>query len=153
MKKLIPIFAYTWAFFCVLLIPITFVGNYQFASLLAKMPFMKVNPVFTGGEIDRTIEKDSLKIIINKPVFEALIGKSSKGFVQIKFSGNNQLPNIIKQEIDFNNDGSSDFILNINTISNITKLEPLSKNIKGLIISSKVKKDWIVRVRIANEQS
>lgn len=152
MKKIIQIFAYTWAFVCVLLIPITFMGNYQFATILSKLSFMKVSPVFTGGETARTIEKDSLKIIINKPVFEALIGKSSKGFVQIKFSGNNNLPKIINQEIDFNNDGTPDFKLYINTISNDTKLESINKNIRALIISSKAKDGWIVRVGIAKEK-
>lgn len=152
MKRTIQIFAYTWAIICALLIPVTFMGNNQFAKLLAKLPFMKVNPVYTGGEADRTIVKDSLKITINKPVFAALIGESSEGFVQVKFSDSIQLPKIIKHEIDYNNDGSPDFILNVNTISGNTKLEPLNKNVIALIVSSKVKNDWIVRVRLLNKK-
>jgi hypothetical protein len=150
MKKTVQIFAYTWAIICALLIPITFMGNNQFALMLAKLPFMKVSPVYTGGEPDRVIEKGSMKITINKPVFEALIGESNEGFVQIKFSDSIPLPEIVHQEIDYNNDNSADFIVDINTLSNQSKIVALNKNVKELIVSSKVKNDWIVRVRLMN---
>jgi hypothetical protein len=152
MKKTIQIFAYIWAIICVLLIPVTFMGNDQLASMLAKLSFMKVNPVYSGGETDRIIVKDSLIITINKPVFAALIGESSEGFVQIKFSDSTHLPETIRQEIDYNNDGTGDFVLNINTFSNQTHLVPINENVRDLIISSKVKKDWIVRVGLVNEK-
>jgi hypothetical protein len=152
MKKVIKIFAYTWAIICALLIPATFMGNYQFSMLLAKLPFMKVSPIYTGGVSERVIENGSMKIAINKPVFEALIGESSYGFVQIKFTDSTQLPATIRQEIDYNNDGSGDFILKINTLSNQTQREPINKNVRELIVSSKVKNDWIVRVGLVNDK-
>jgi hypothetical protein len=152
MKKLVQIFAYTWAIICALLIPVTFMGNGQFATLLSKLPFMKVSPIYSGGVADRVIEKSGMKITINKPVFEALIGESREGFVQIRFSDSTQLPATIMQVIDYNNDGSGDFILNINTRSNQTQMEPINKNVRQLIVSSKVKNDWIVRVGLVHDK-
>jgi hypothetical protein len=151
MKKIITIIAYIWAIICVLLIPLTFIGNANFAKQFSKLPFMKVNPKYTGGQVARTIKEGSLTTYIYNPVFDALIGKSSKGFVQIKFSDTLQLPATIDKKIDYDNDGKPDFRLIINTITNNTGIEILNDNVLNLNISSKVKKDWIVRVNIKNK--
>lgn len=148
MKSLKSIPAYIWAVFCMFLIPVTFMGNAYFARELATLPFMKVSPVYTGGDSIRSYKHDGMTVTINKPVFESLIGKSRKGFVQIKFSG--KLPSIIKSTIDYNNDGIVDFSLTINTLTNDTKLTALSKNVSRLVVSSKVKSYWIVRVGVLN---
>jgi hypothetical protein len=150
MGKFFAFFGYIWAIVCVLLIPLTFIGNDQFAKQLAKLPFMKVNPLYTGGEADQVLKQDSLTVVINKPVFEALLGQSSQGFVQVKFIGKSSLPATIKKAIDFNHDGVSDFVLNIDTRNGGTTVVAMNSNVKGLLISSKVKKDWIVRVKLKN---
>lgn len=135
---------------CVLLIPITFVGNDYFARQFARLPFMKVNPIYTGGDIARSYVQDDMTITINKPVFESLVGSSSKGFVQVKFSGVKQLPTLIHQAIDYNDDGEPDFNLDINTLTGDTKFESLSEYVSALNVSSKVKNDWVVRVIVLN---
>jgi len=151
MKTLRTIPAYLWAVICVLLIPATFIGNEGFAKQLAKLPFMKINPIYSGGEVARIIQDSTLKISINKPVFAALIGESSKGFVQVKFEGDSLLPEIINQEIDFDNDGVHDFILAINTKTNNTQFEVLNKkDVIDLGVSTMVNDYWIVRVEVRN---
>ena len=121
---------YIWAIICVLLIPITFMGNMYFSKQLVKLPFMRVNPVFTGGEINRVIEDNDLTISIYKPVFEALIGESSRGFVQVKFSTKDKLPETIDRIIDYNNDGVNDFRLIVNTKTGATGIEPLNSHVE-----------------------
>ena len=149
-KNPLTIPAYIWAIICMLLIPVTFIGNNYFAQKFAHLPFMKVNPKFTGGDIARSYEKDSLNITIYKPVFESLIGTSTNGFVQVKFSGAKQLPSLIHSVIDYDGDGKPDFDLNINTLTNDTKFESFSKYVTKIDVSSKVKDYWIVRVKILN---
>lgn len=139
---------YIWAIICVLLIPITFMGNMYFSKQMVKLPFMKVNPVFTGGDINKTIEENGLIITIYKPVFEALIGESNNGFVQIKFSSNDKLPEKIDMKIDYNNDGRDDFRLIINTHTGATGIEAFNEHVKDIKVSSRVKTDWIVRVNL-----
>ena len=146
MKKLLSVPAYLWAFVCVLLIPITFMGNESFARKMAKLPFMKVHPVYTGGDSLFSYQQDSMLITINKPVFAALIGTSNKGFAQVKISGN--LPKTIKSNIDYNRDGQADFNFNIDTRDGKTQIEPLSEEVKGLQVSSKVKDYWVIRVNL-----
>jgi hypothetical protein len=148
MKRFLAIPAYIWAVICMLLIPATFMGNYFFAQKLSTAPFMKVNPVYTGGDSIRSYLQDSMTITINKPVFESLIGTSRKGFVQVKFSG--ELPDVIESTIDYDNNGKSDFGLNINTKTGDTKLDAMSNYVSALDVSSKVKDYWIVRVKIMN---
>jgi hypothetical protein len=150
MKKLFLFPAYTWAFICVFLMPITFIGNDYFAHKIIRLPFMKINPVYSGGDTVRSYKQDSIIITINKPVFESLIGKSPRGFVQVKFSGVKHLPAFICSTIDYDNDGKPDFSLNINTLNNDTKLKVFSKYVLELGVSSQVKDYWIVRIKVLN---
>jgi hypothetical protein len=151
MKKLLTIPAYLWAIACLLLIPVTFIGNDSLANKLSKLPFMKVNPLYSGGELSDSIKEQNLDTYIYKPVFEAFIGESREGFVQIRFSPAEKLPDQITKSIDFDNDGTTDFEVNINTRNGETILNPSNPFITKLIISSKVKKDWIVRVGLKNQ--
>lgn len=149
MKRLLSVPAYIWAIICMLIIPVTFMGNDYFAGKMATLPFMKINPVYTGGDSARCFMQDSMTITINKPVFESLIGKPRKGFVQVKYSG--ILPDLIHSNIDYNNDGQPDFYVDINTSTGETNLEALSLYVSGLEVSSKVNDFWIVRVKLLNE--
>jgi hypothetical protein len=149
MKKILTIIAYSWAVLCLILIPVTFIGNGAFANILAKMSFMKVNARFSGGDLDHVVSKPDYKIEINKPVFTALIGESSQGFVQVKWVGK-ELPLAIRDTIDFDNNGKADFIVNIDTHNGKTEFKVLDKNVLGLQVSSKVKDSWLIRVNLKN---
>jgi hypothetical protein len=147
MKKLISIPAYLWAVMCFLLVPITFIQNGAFAKQLAKLPFMKVHPIYSGGELNRKYQEDSLFIAVNQPVKAALFN-DSKQMVQVTFSTKGQLPEWIDQTIDYNFDASPDFEVVINTLNGETKLTPLSTTVKSLYASSKVKENWVIRVNL-----
>ena len=111
---------------------------------------MKINPIYAGGDSIRSYVQDSLNVTINKPVFEALIGFSTKGFVQVRFTGVKQLPETINSTIDYDNDNNPDFRLNINTMTGATKLDVLTSQVLALDVSAKVKDYWIVRVKVLN---
>ena len=150
MKKLLSIIGYSWAVLCLILIPATFVGNNAFANMLAKLSFMKVNARYSGGDADHVIAKSDYKIEINKPVFTALFGESSKGFVQVKWVVGKELPPAIIDTIDFDSNGIPDFSVNIDTKTGKTEFKSFDKNVLGLHISSKVKESWLVRVDLKN---
>jgi hypothetical protein len=150
MKKIWIFPAYLWASLCIILIPVTFIGNNGLARQLAKLPFMKVNPIYSGGETDRSYNHDSLTITINKPVFEALIGESAMGFVQVRFSAADKLPDNIAEEIDYDNDGKPDFSVSIDTNTGNTGFESLNKDVLSLLVSSKVYDEWIIRIKLIN---
>ena len=147
MRKILAIPAYLWAVACFLLIPVTFVRNDAFDEQLATLPFMKVNPVYSGGEINRTYEKDDLLISINNPVSTVLLG-DRKQMVQVSFSKRGQLPGMIDQTIDYNLDGNPDFRVIISTTHGETDLTPIDPTVKSLWLSSRLKEDWVIRVNL-----
>jgi len=151
MKRLLTIPAYLWAIACLLLIPVTFIGNESFAGQMAKLKFMKVNPVYTGGEITDSVNEPDLDTYIYKPVFEAFIGESKEGFIQVKFSSpSDTLPEIITKTIDYNLDDSNDFILEVNTATGKTIVTSMNPLVEDVNISSRLKNEWVVRVGLKN---
>lgn len=147
MKKILSIPAYIWAVACFILIPVTFIKNDTFAVKMAELPFMKVHPVYSGGELNREYEKDSLVIKVNKPVEATLFG-SRKQMVQVAFSQKGQLPGSIDQTIDYDFDDNPDFRVTINTLDGETHLMPMGKTVKSLWVSARVKGDWVIRVNL-----
>jgi len=140
---------YSWAVVCIILIPATFIGNGAFSNMLSKFSFMKVNPVYSGGDLDHSLNKGDMKVEINKPVFAALIGESSNGFVQVKWVIKD-LPPSISDTIDFDKNGTPDFSVKIDTKTGKTEFKAIDKNVLGLRVSSKVKESWLIRVNIKN---
>ncbi|MBN1790185.1 MAG: hypothetical protein JW830_06800 [Bacteroidales bacterium] len=147
MRKILSIPAYLWAVACFLLVPVTFVKNDAFAKQLATLSFMKVHPVYSGGEVNRTYEKDSLLITVNKTVAVTLVG-DRKQMVQVSFSKGKQLPGMIDQTIDYDLDGNSDFRVIVNTSNGETNLTPIDQTVKSLWLSSRLKEDWVIRVNL-----
>jgi hypothetical protein len=150
MKKLLTVSAYLWAVVCLVLIPVVFFKNDTLASQLATLPFMKVHPKYSGGELNRKYEKDSLVIMVNKPVNIALFG-DKRQMVQMAFSRKGNLPGLIDQTVDYNFDNNPDFKVTINTTSGETNLTPLDQTVKSLSASSRVKDDWVIRVNLEHK--
>jgi hypothetical protein len=148
MKRLLTIPAYLWAIACLLIVPIAFYSNDSLAKQLAKLPFMKIHPRYSGGEVYKTYQKDSLKITVNKPVFESLIGKSRNGFVQVMFSAERTLPAEIDENIDYDDDGNPDFRVCINTATGATNITSMTPLVKSLLASSRVYDNWIIRINL-----
>lgn len=151
MKNLLSVPAYIWAIACLLLIPVIFIKNDALARQLVKLPFMKVHPVYSGGEQNRQYEKDGLTITVNKPVNTTAFGKGKKEMVQVSFAAQGKLPDLINQTIDYDFNDSPDFSLTINTISGETELTPVNPTVRSLWVSSKVKETWVVRVNLTKK--
>jgi len=148
MKKILSIPAYIWAVICFLIIPVTFIKNDAFAEKLARLPFMKVHPVYSGGELNQKFEKDGLVIAVNHPVEATPFKNARKRMVQVVFSSSGVLPGMIDQTIDYNFDKYPDFKVRINTANGETTIDPINKTVKSLYASSKVKENWVIRVNL-----
>lgn len=162
LKKTISIVAYIWAIICIIVVFIIFFGGYTLAKLSTRLPFMKVDPIYTGGEVVKTYPSDSLLIKIHEPVFSALIGESKEGFVQVEFFPadsvsavedkpvSSSLPRQITEKIDYNLDGAIDFILIIDTQTGTTDLKSCPSKRMSVSKSTKVQNYWLVRVGLPN---
>jgi len=135
MKKVKIIAGISWAFICLILIIILFPGLTGFSNSVSKLPFMKLNPRYTGGEIANQRVTASCTLDIRKPVFNGFLKERKSGFVQLDWHG--AIPETIKDSVDFDNDGKNDFSILIDRKKSITSLEPFSNKVKGIVISTR----------------
>jgi hypothetical protein len=146
MKKLKIIAGTTWAILCLLLVLILFPGMGSLAGSLAKLPFMKINPNFSGGEVAKHIPHENYETVLRKPVFDGLTGERKRGYVQVDWAGS--IPSEIRDTIDYNSDGSPDFFISIDTTLQSTVLTALNGKVGKIRISTPTSKGWSVRVNL-----
>jgi hypothetical protein len=149
MKK-VKIFAgISWAFIGLILIIILFPGLNSFSISVSKLPFMKINPRYTGGEIATQYISENCTLDIRKPVFNGFFNERNSGFVQADWHGT--IPDLIKDTIDYDNDGNKDFYIIVTRKEHKTDLESFNPQVKGVVISTPTSSGWSVRVKLLKE--
>jgi len=144
MKKLKILAGITWAFLCLILILVLFPGLNSFSGSVSKLPFMKLNVRYSGGEVAKQIVAASCTLDIRKPVFNGFFKDREKGFVQLDWRGT--LPETIKDSVDYNIDGIKDFCIIVNTKDMKSVVEPFNDKVKDVLISTPTSYGWAVRV-------
>jgi hypothetical protein len=146
MKKIKIITGIAWAFICLILIIILFPGLNSLSSFAAGLPFMKINPNFSGGETARKYITESCTLTVHKPVYDGLLKERNTGFVQVDWRG--KLPDRLIDTIDYDIDDSPDFILQIDRTSSATHLNPLNSKVMDVRISTPVSYGWAARINL-----
>jgi hypothetical protein len=149
MKRVKIIAGITWAFAGLILIIVLFPGLNSFSASVSRLPFMKINPNYSGGEVVKQMISDGCTLNVRKPVFDGLIGERRNGFVQIDWRGN--IPDILSDTIDLNLDGVPDFFVLINRREIKTELVSLSQGVKKIGISTPTSFGWAIRVELERE--
>jgi hypothetical protein len=108
------------------------------------MPFMKINPRYTGGEVSSRIIEESCTLEIRKPVFNGFLNERNTGFVQMDWRGN--ISEMLNDTIDYNGDGKKDFCITVNTKESKTDLKPYNRNVQDVVLSTPTSYGWAVRV-------
>lgn len=116
-----------------------------YTQLMMRLPFMKVDPKFSGGQIVDTICLPDHRLYIHESVFPALFGESDEGFVQIDVVGN---IDAIVDTVDYNNDGKNDFILKMSDMQ--FDAISIDSNPYNAYISCTTDSGFIVRVGMKN---
>lgn len=114
-----------WAILSILLLLGSFMFGQQLQDLLMKAPFMHIDPSYSGGEIENTIQSGCYTINIHKKVFPALIGEGKEGFRQIT---------VIKNDSTINNYNIPPFAADNETMVEVRDNIPIVTR-KGLIDS------------------
>jgi hypothetical protein len=151
MKILFTILGFIWAAICLIIILAMFPGLNGFSEQMAKLPFMKINPSLSGGEVAATIEQDNYTVNIHEPVFAALIGESATGFVQLDWIWKDSIPVPIYDSVDFNRDHSPDFIIDIDPLTDKIDLVSLNENVGQVEDYALTGNGYIVRIGLINE--
>ncbi len=111
-----------WAILSIFLLLGSFMFGMQLQDLLMKAPFMRIDPSFSGGEVESIINQGVYTINIHQKVFPALIGEGSEGFRQIT---------IIKNDSTINNYNISPFSADSETMVEVKDNVPIVTK-KGL---------------------
>ena len=132
MKKVKIIAGISWAFICLIVIIVLFPGLNSFSVSVSKLPFMKLNPRYTGGEIASQVVVELCTLDIRKPVFNGFLKEKNSGFVQLDWHGT--IPETIKDSIDYDHENSR------------TVMNPINSKVKNVVISTPTSYGWAVRV-------
>jgi hypothetical protein len=149
MKRVKIVAGICWAFAGLILILILFPGLNGFSNTVSRLPFMKLNPRYTGGEVVRQIVNESCTLDIRKPVFNGFLKERHSGFVQLDWRGG--IPEMINDTIDYDGDGKKDFSILINRKMSTTDLKSLNSRVKDIVISTPTSYGWAVRISLLNE--
>lgn len=147
MKRFKIIAGITWAFAGLILIIILFPGLSGLSRSMAQMPFMKINPNYTGGEIAFRDSVSGYVTEVRDPVFAGLWKERKHGFVQLDWRGG--IPEKISDTIDFDRNGKNDFHITINTITSETDIQAMDEKVESLNVSTATSYGWAVRVNIS----
>ncbi len=135
-----------WAFLGLILIIALFPGLNGFSKSFGTLPFMKINPRYTGGEVSFSKSAGACTLVVHKPVFNGLINDRKDGFVQVDWRG--KIPDQIQDTIDFNRDNVPDFIVAVDTKKPASDCYPLNPGVTGLAISTSTSFGWAVRIKL-----
>jgi len=146
MRKLKSLLGYIWAVAVIIIALATFLGQDYFGRALAAATGITVNPRYSGGEIMKTVDHAKYKTAMHRPVFDALIGQTKEGFIQINWAPAAGLPQVISEGFDYNSDGKEDFIVTLNTATGKATLASSNPAVLGIDKSYHLKNGWAVRV-------
>jgi hypothetical protein len=146
MRKIKIIAGVTWALAGLILILILFPGLNSFSSSAARLPFMKINPNYSGGEVAKQLFSQCCTVDIRRPVFDGLLKERKNGFVQIDWRGN--LPEKLSDTIDYDLNGIPDFLIQVDRNSSESQLVPFNPHVINVEISTLTSYGWAVRVGI-----
>jgi hypothetical protein len=152
MNRLKSVLGYIWAIMAIPIVLATFINNGSWAKVLAETTGVEVSPRFTGGDIAGTQIHEKYRTEIHQPVFGGLLGERDEGFIQIDWVPKEEgLPPVIREEMDYNSDGSIDFSIVLNTRTDEASLKPYSDNIISVqsVLNAENKK--VVRIRLKND--
>jgi hypothetical protein len=147
MKKLKIAAGLFWAFAGLIAIILMFPMLNNLSGAVSQLPFMKINPRYTGGEVSYQIVEKSCTLDVRKPVFNGFFKERNSGFVQIDWRGT--IPEIINDTIDYDRDGKKDFYVIIDRLKQKTEIFPFSELVHGTEISTPTSYGWAVRIGLS----
>jgi hypothetical protein len=108
MKRMIHFLAYGAAVLTVLFALALPIKVLPIFLSVVKALDLKIAPWFSGGETASVIDRGGYQIKVYHPVYPALIGEGSKGFVQLVWQPRSALPSQVQEALDLNRDGTVD---------------------------------------------
>jgi hypothetical protein len=129
MNRKKSIAGYIWASAALAMMLFLMFGSGLWQDILFTKTGVKVSARFTGGEIQNTIFHPFYATQIHQPVFDGFFGDSNKGFVLVDWVTETAFPQTISENIDYDNDGSTDFVVSLDTVENTVEMQALNSKV------------------------
>jgi len=148
-RHLRSFFSYLLAFCGIPLVLATLLGMNELAALLVRGSHISVSPLYTGGGIARELDHGSWKTRIHEPVFEALLGKPSQGFVQVDWIPKGKLPARISEDLDLDGDGRPDCSVVWERFTGEPSIKVLSPSVLALVEHYELARSYSLRIGLS----
>jgi hypothetical protein len=152
MSKLKAFFGYVLATLGLPIVLATFIGQSFWMNGLVSVTGLQISPWFTGDAVAHTVAHAGYETRIHKPVFMALVGERSEGFVQVDWAPLGGVPAQLAEDIDYDGDGQVDFRVELDTGTKQATVTPYGAQVIGLQGIYRLKGAWAVRVNLKNAQ-
>lgn len=102
MAKLKSVLGTMWALTALPLLLVMFFGFTHWPKLLVAATGLQVSPWYTGGTVVTSMNREGYTTQVHRPVFDALVGQRTEGFVQIDFvtPEGGSLPAVVEESVD-----------------------------------------------------
>ena len=124
---------------------------------------LRIDPVYTGGEVVREIARDGYRVRVHRAVYPTTPLQRVEPFVQLDWTPAAALPARISEEVDLDGDGRADLRASFSVPRNVdaelrVEVEPLGPRVKALrgvgkesfyAMIARVREAIIVRVPLA----
>ena len=148
MNRLKAITGYALALLSLVGFMVVILGLGGWMNLLVSATGLTVSPWFSGGQVVRTVEHGAYRTEIHRPVFDALIGERSEGFVQVSWRPDGAVPERLDEEVDYNGDGKADFRVQVGTSPREAALTPYAPGVVSVSGPYHLTGAWAVRVEL-----
>lgn len=148
MNRLRAFAGYSLAFLAIIGFMVVVLGLGDWMNLLVSTTGLTVSPWFTGGPVVRAVDHGAYRTEIHRPVFDALIGERSEGFVQVAWRPDTAVPPSLDEQIDYNGDGVPDLGVQVATAPRSVTLSPLAGGVTGVAGPFHIEGAWAVRVQL-----
>ena len=150
MAKLTSILGYAMAVLSGLVMVATVPAMQALGVPLITGTGLRLAAKYDGGEVVRTLDHGAYRTQVHRMVFDALIGETREGFIQVGWVPRDGLPPRIHEEIDADGDGKADFRVEVDTVNKKSVLTPHAPWVLELEGTYRVTKELMVRVRLRN---
>ena len=141
-----------WAAAALPLVVVLFLGFGRWPSVLVAATGLEVSPWYTGGSVAASIPRDTFTVQVHRPVFDALLGQYSKGFVQVDLvpTAGGALPAQLVETVTPADNPALAFRLRLDTATRAATVEPLGASVLGLSGVYVLDRGMAVRVNLRN---
>ncbi|MEJ2545565.1 MAG: hypothetical protein P8Y99_15990 [Calditrichaceae bacterium] len=107
---------------------------------------MKINPIFSGGEICNEVIKENYKIYVHEPVFPSLLGNAEFGFVQLDYKFDTDI--VFNDSIDYNLDNQVDFYISSSKDPDVVYLDSFAEEVQDINRNIALQDGRLIRVSL-----